>query len=198
MPSRGSRGPRTPFVADVMPTLVVGLGLLCVTAACRLPRPAPSGEAAGIGSAPARWLLVAAAVVVVTGGAPRPPERALRLARRTRVAARLMTMRFGDSPERVAVQGVLAVALAVVAALARPTVAAQADRAERTAMACLGGSRHRARRGRAARLVAGRVRCPARRAGPRPRAHPAEREPGRRPHAAGRHRPALEHHLGGA
>lgn len=148
MPSRGSRGPRTRRVVDLVPTLVVGLGLLCVTAALLALTAAPttSGEATGIGSAPARWLaagllLAAAVVVIVSVPRDRAGAAALRLAGAPALAvAAGLTVPLGDSPERVAVQGVLAAALAVVVlALGSADGAAQADRAERTAMACLAG-----------------------------------------------------------
>ncbi len=149
MPSRGSRGHRSSRrAADVVPTLVVGLGLLCVTAALLALAAAPTtdGAAGGIGSAPARWLaagLLVVAAVVVTVSVPRDRAgaAALRLAGAPALAvAAGLTVPLGDSPGRVAVQGVLAAALAVVVlALGSADGAPQADRAERTAMACLGG-----------------------------------------------------------
>lgn len=148
MPSRASRGSGGPRRGtDVLPTLVVGLGLLCVTAALLALAAAPAGgSVTAIASAPARWLaagLLVTAAVVVTVSVPRerPGSPALRLAGAPSLAvAAGLTVPLAASPERVAVQGVLATALAVVVlALGSADGAPQADRAERTAMACLGG-----------------------------------------------------------
>ena len=64
MPSRRSR--RTP---EVVPALVVGLGLLCVVVAVLAPAGAPSATGSWVTAPLARWiaagLLLASAVVVI-------------------------------------------------------------------------------------------------------------------------------------
>ena len=142
MPSRARRSRRAP---DVVPTLVVGLGLLCVVAAALALAAAPAAGGAGPSSTPARWVtavLLLTGAVVVTLAVPRdrPGAAALRLAGAPALAvAAGLTVPLGASPERVAVQGVLAAALAVVVLALGSVDAAQTDRAARTAMACLGG-----------------------------------------------------------
>ena len=105
----------------------------------------PTTAGTGFGSAPARWVsaaLLLAGAVVVTMAVPRdrPGAAALRLAGAPALAvAAGLTVPLGPSAERVAVQGVLATALAVVVLALGSVDAADTDRAARTAMACLGG-----------------------------------------------------------
>jgi hypothetical protein len=144
MPSRRSRR-----ASEVVPALVVGLGLLCVVVAVvavLAPAAAPSAAGSWVTAPAARWvtagLLLASAVVVILAV---PRDRAgapvLRLAGAPALAvAAGLTVPLAASPERVAVQGVLAAALAVVVLALGSLDAAVTDRAERTAMACLGGA----------------------------------------------------------
>jgi len=141
MPSGRSR--RAP---EVVPALVVGLGLLCVVVAALVPAVGPAAPGSW-GSAPvARWvaaglLLASAVVVVLAVSRDRAGAPVLRLAGAPALAvAAGLTVPLGPSPERVAVQGVLAAALAVVVLALGSVDATGTDRAERTAMACLGGA----------------------------------------------------------
>jgi hypothetical protein len=142
MPSRTRRSRRTP---DVVPALVVGLGLLCVAAAGLALAAEPSSATTWFASTLARWVsaaLLLTGAVVVTLAVPRDRAgaAALRLAGAPALAvAAGLTVPLGASPERVAVQCVLAAALAVVVLALGSVDAADTDRAARTAMACLGG-----------------------------------------------------------
>jgi hypothetical protein len=142
MPSRAGRSSRTP---DLVPALVVGLGLLCVVAAGLALAAGPDSAGTGLASALARWvsaalLLAGAVVVMLAVPRDRPGATALRLAGAPALAvAAGLTVPLAASPERVAVQGVLAAALAVVVLALGSVDATDTDRAARTAMACLGG-----------------------------------------------------------
>jgi hypothetical protein len=142
MPSGTRRSRRAP---DVVPALVVGLGLLCVVVAALALTAEPTTTGTGFASAPARWVsaaLLLAGAVVVTLAVPRerPGALALRLAGAPALAvAAGLTVPLAPSAQRVAVQGVLAAALAVVVLALGSVDTADTDRAARTAMACLGG-----------------------------------------------------------
>ena len=140
MPSPRSR--RAPAIA---PALVVGLGLLCVVAAALALVTGPEAVDTGLASTAARWVvagLLLAGAVVVTLAVPRerPGAAVMRLAGAPALAvAAGLTVPLADSPQRLAVQGVVAVALAVGVLALGSVDATGTDRAERTAMACLGG-----------------------------------------------------------
>jgi hypothetical protein len=142
MPSRARRARRAP---DVVPALVVGLGLLCVVAATLALAAGPSAATTGLASTTARWVsaaLLLAGAVVVSTAVPRDRDgaAALRLAGAPALAvAAGLTVPLAPSPERVAVQGVLATAFAVVVLALGSVDSGEPDRAARTAMACLGG-----------------------------------------------------------
>lgn len=132
--------------SDAVPALVVGLGLLCVVTAALGPAIAAAGVGSTSAQAPAaQWVaatLLLAAAVVVTLSVPRSRAGApaLRLAGAPAFAlAAGLTVPLGGSPERFAVQGVLAAALGVVVLGLGTVDGAGSDRAERVAMACLGG-----------------------------------------------------------
>ncbi len=141
MPSR--RAPRAP---EVVPALVVGMGLLCVVVAVLAPAVATASTRSWVTAPAARWvaaglLLASAVVVILTVPRERVGAAVLRLAGAPALAvAAGLTVPLVASPERVAVQGVLAAALAVVVLALGSVDAAGTDRAERTAMACLGGA----------------------------------------------------------
>ena len=129
-----------------VPALVVGLGVLCVVAAGLGLLAPPAGTPAGLlSSDAARWVaslaLLAGAVVVTLGvSRDRPGAPALRLAASPALAvAAGLSVPLGASPQRLAVQGVLACALAVVVLALGAADGSTTDRAERAATACLGG-----------------------------------------------------------
>ena len=176
----------------------------CASWSRRSPWPPNPPQETGFASAPARWvsaaLLLAGAVVVTHGRAARPARcrraaprrrpgtgrgrRAHRAARALRRAGRRAGCARDGPRRRRAGSGV------------GRRRGHRPGRAHRDGLP--GRRRHRARGRGAARLVARGVGGPAGRAGAGGRAGPAERQPGRRPHPAGRHGPPLEHDLGGA
>jgi hypothetical protein len=143
MPSRTRRSRRTP---DVVPALVVGLAVLCVVASALALAAGPATTATGFASTSARWVsavLLLAGAVVVTLAVPRDRTgaAALRLAAAPALAvAAGLTLPLGPSAARVAVQGVLAAALAVVVLALGSVDSVDTDRAARTAMSCIGGA----------------------------------------------------------
>jgi hypothetical protein len=135
------------LMADLaVPVLAVGLALLCVVAAALgLASPPPRTGTAVLSSDAARWAaslaLLASAVVVALRVPPgRPGAASLRLAASPALAvAAGLTVPLGASPQRLAVHGVLACALAVLVVSLGALDGGSTDRADRTAAACLGG-----------------------------------------------------------
>ena len=143
-PVAGRRARRVPDL--VVPALGVGLGLLCVVAAALGALAPPVGTTAGLlSTGSARWvaalaLLAGAVVVTLAVARDRPGAPALRLAAAPALAvAAGLTLPLGPSPQRLAVHGVLACALAVVVLALGTADGSPTDRAERAAAACLGG-----------------------------------------------------------
>lgn len=140
--TRRTVAPRQELVG---PALVVGVGLLCLAGAL-LTLLAPPTEATGLlGGVAVRWasallLLASAVLVILTVPRERDGAQAVRLvgAPALAVAAGLLAP-LGTSPQGTAVSGTLACALGVVVLGLGSAGAADADRGERTAMACLGG-----------------------------------------------------------
>ncbi|MGL4176081.1 MAG: hypothetical protein ACRCSN_08375 [Dermatophilaceae bacterium] len=141
-PRTGAPTSRRRVDPDLGGTLVVGCAAVALAGAL-LALPSPTSATASARSVVAALLLGTAVVCVLTGPREGVAAAATRLAAAPALAvAAGLTVPLPDSPSRAAVSGVLGAACgAVVLGLGSAARAAHAagDRAERTAMACLGG-----------------------------------------------------------
>ncbi|MBM6399047.1 hypothetical protein [Phycicoccus sonneratiae] len=142
---RGRRPRRRGRGLDAGPALVVGTALVSLVAGV-LALAVPAGESTGLlGSTTARWVasgLLLAAAAAATLLTPRHREGAglVRLAGAPALAAAAgLVAPLADSPSRVAVSLTVAAALGAVVTALASSDGSPADRAERTATACLGG-----------------------------------------------------------
>jgi hypothetical protein len=144
---RRDRAPRrrAPRGLDTGPALVVGTAVVSLVAGV-LALAVPAGDSTGVlGSSTARWVasgLLLAAAVAATLLTPRHREGggAVRLAGAPALAvAAGLVAPFAESPSRVAVSLTVAAGLGAVVLALASSDGSPADRAERTATACLGG-----------------------------------------------------------
>ncbi|WP_299447158.1 hypothetical protein [uncultured Phycicoccus sp.] len=144
----GGRVPRArPRAAglDTLPALVVGFAAVSVVAGALAVLTPPAADGGTLGSAAARWgaaVVLLAAAVVATLLTPRhvPGSAVVRLVGAPVLAATAgLVVPLAASPARVGVNLVLGAALAAVVTALAWSDGSAADRAERTATACLGG-----------------------------------------------------------
>ncbi|WP_377643577.1 hypothetical protein [Oryzobacter terrae] len=125
--------------------LVVGVGLLCLVGAVLTILVPPTAGSGVLASSPTRWgsaLLLLASAVLVTLAVPRERagSAAVRLVGAPALAAAAgLLAPLEETPQGTQVSGALACALGVVVLALGSAGAPDADRGERTAMACLGG-----------------------------------------------------------
>lgn len=144
----GGRAPRARRRAagpDTLPALVVGVAAVSLVAGGLAVLTPPAAAGGPLGSAAARWgaaVVLLAAAVAATLLTPRhvPGSAVVRLVGAPALAATAgLVVPLAASPARVSVTIVLGAALAAVVTALAWSDGSAADRAERTATACLGG-----------------------------------------------------------
>ncbi|WP_143598404.1 hypothetical protein [Phycicoccus duodecadis] len=144
-PRPGRSRPARALGGDTVPAVVAGTSLVSLVAGVLAAAEPAGASGALLDSVPVRWgaaavLLVAAVVAALLTTARRPGTGVVRLVGVPALAVSAgLVAPLHDSPARVGVTIALAAALGAVVMALASSDGSTADRAERTAMACLGG-----------------------------------------------------------